>query len=491
MKKYKIQLFCLLISVAVIICLAVQLTGCATNEARCTDLTTEMLEGASREDLNGWVFLHIEGEPRTRGFQHGYLLSSEIDDFISVLKVYLKQTTKEDWSFYRETSENIFLPKIEKEYLDEMEGIAAGLQAQGFDYDVIDIIASNSFFEVSDYYLPTLPGKSQKNTTGRKRPRLRCSAFIATGSWTKDGNVVVGHNSWDDYIIGQRFNLILDIKPTSGNRLMIQSAPGFIHSGTDFGVNSAGIVYTETTIGNFKGFDVNGIPEFVRSRKAAQYSNTIDDFVKIMSEGNNGGYANTWLMGDINTGEIGRLELGLINIAFSRSKEGYYDGENYVDNSKMIREECGPSFWDTEGSWPDNLANTNCVTARRLRWNALMAQYKGKIDAELSEQFEADQYEQALGMINPGGFVLMARMEITDIPEIPGADAPRPFGANEAKAIDATLAKNMSFRARMGHPDGSEFTWDEFLEENSKFAWQKPYLKNLVSNPWTLFTSKN
>ena len=48
--------------------------------------------------------------------------------------------------------------------------------------------------------------------------------------------------------------------------------PGFIHSGDDFVVSAAGIVITETTITQFKGFNPQGIPEFVRARKAAQYA---------------------------------------------------------------------------------------------------------------------------------------------------------------------------------------------------------------------------
>ncbi|MCP4576272.1 MAG: hypothetical protein GY846_08320 [Deltaproteobacteria bacterium] len=196
------------------------------------------------------------------------------------------------------------------------------------------------------------------------------------------------------------------------------------------------------------------------------------------------------MIGDIETNEIGKLELGLLNVTFSRSKTGFYDGENYVDDSKMIREECSPTLWETLSNWPDDLANANCVTARRMRWYTLMEEHKGEVDAQLAMKFEADQFEQALGRINPGGLVLMARMEITDIPEIPGAEAPRPFGANEAKVVTAELAEKMSFWARMGHPDGSEFQWMSFLMDYPQFAWQAPYLKNLVGHPWTLFSSR-
>ena len=94
----------------------------------------------------------------------------------------------------------------------------------------------------------------------------------------------------------------------------MDGAPGLIHSGDDFGVNAAGIIITETTISGFSGFDPNGIPEFVRARKAMQYSASIDDYARIMKEGNNGGYANNWLVADRKTNEIASLELGLKNV---------------------------------------------------------------------------------------------------------------------------------------------------------------------------------
>ncbi|MDQ7825887.1 MAG: C45 family peptidase [Candidatus Eremiobacteraeota bacterium] len=476
----------------VLLAAAFMLSGCSSSgsgsaqAAGCGD--GGILAKASREEKGGWVFIHIEGAPGDRGYQYGHLCAPEIDDFITVLKVYLQNTTGKDWDFYRNAAATIMAPRIEKEYMDELAGIAAGLQARGMSYDVTDMIASNANMELSEYYLPSISTTTEKIHRGRI-PKMRCSAFIATGSCTKDGNVVMGHNSWDDYIIGQRGKIILDIKPSSGYSIIMQAWPGFIDSGTDFYVNSAGIVITETTIGNYSGFDTQGVPEFVRARKAAQYSASLDDFVRIMRENNNGAYANSWLIGDVNTREIGKLELGLVNSSFYRSRQGYYDGENYVDDSKMIRDECSPTCWDTSQNWPMALANTNCVTARRLRWNALMTQYKGTVDVELGKQFEADQYEQALGRINPGGLVLMARMEITNVPEMPGFEAPRPFGANDAKVVDATLAKSMSFWARIGHPDGSTFTWDQFLIDNPQFAWEAPYLKPLEDNPWTLFSA--
>lgn len=62
----------------------------------------------------------------------------------------------------------------------------------------------------------------------------RCSSFIAVGSYTKDGKIVCAHNTFDNFIDGQYFNIIITIVPSSGHRMMFQSAPGYIFSGTDF-----------------------------------------------------------------------------------------------------------------------------------------------------------------------------------------------------------------------------------------------------------------
>ncbi len=137
--------------------------------------------------------------------------------------------------------------------------------------------------------------------------------------------------------------------------------PGVITSDDDFGVNSSGIMITETTITQFRGFNPDAVPEFVRSRKALQYANSIDDYDRIMMEGNNGGYANDWLLGDRKTGEIARLELGLENHHLWRSKDGYFEGSNFPSDPKLIKEETDFDPNDT-GSSPN---------ARRTRWRTI------------------------------------------------------------------------------------------------------------------------
>ena len=196
----------------------------------------------------------------------------------------------------------------------------------------------------------------------------RCSAFVATGSYTRDGKVVMGHNTWTGYLDGERRTIIFDIVPARGHRFLMDGFPGLIHSGDDFGINAAGILITETTISGFSGYDPQGVPEFVRARKAMQYSASIDDFARLMEEGNNGGYANDWLIADRKTNEIASLELGLKNVTLERKTDGYFVGSNFPINEKLAREETNFDLKDM------NLS----ANARHVRWDALMSRIQRK-----------------------------------------------------------------------------------------------------------------
>ena len=280
----------------------------------------DRLAGSSRRELAGWVQLTLAGKPEDIGYQLGYHGAAEIDDTHTVLKLQLKQSTGKDWNWFRDEAKKMFWDKLDAEYQAEIDGQVEGLRAKGYTYDRWDVLAFNGYIELEGYYLPWLNGKASTKEA--------CSAFVATGSATKDGKPVIGHNMWWDYLIGQRFNFALDIRPAKGNRIMMDALPGFIHSGTDFAITSGGLMICETTLPNFFGFDPEGVPEFARMRKATQYANSLDEWVGLMKQGNNGGYANTWLLADNKTGEIGRLQLGLKNVIFDKSKDGFYVGAN-------------------------------------------------------------------------------------------------------------------------------------------------------------------
>src|SRR5215510_5529673 len=114
------------------------------------------LQGSNRFERNGWIYVHVEGAPEKLGYQHGYLLASEIDDLLRVMKPFLQNQSKRDWNFYREAAEKMLWPKMEKEYHDEIDGIVAGANAKGVKLDRYDIVAMNGFIELANYYVPWL-----------------------------------------------------------------------------------------------------------------------------------------------------------------------------------------------------------------------------------------------------------------------------------------------------------------------------------------------
>jgi hypothetical protein len=437
----------------------------------------------SRVETNGWIQIHLEGTGREIGFQHGWLLATEIDELVKALSHFLEGSTKREWAFCRGAAERMFWPKLDAEYREEIEGMVAGLRARlpRSTCDHVDITALNGWIELAWYYVPSLDEIARKGAGDNKAPGY-CSAFIATGSWTEGGGIVVGHNNWVDYIIGSRWNVIADIVPATGQRILMDTFPGGIHSGDDFVMNGAGIVYTETTMGTFKGFREEGTPEFVRARKAAQYAASIDDFVRIMSADNNGAYANDWLIGDTKTGEIAKFELGLKNQRLWRTMDGYYVGSNFPGDEKVIAEETTFNAADKGQS----------VLVRKARWEQLMEEYKGYIDVEDGKLFEADHVDLATGKSGSNSNVLCGHVDEDPkgTPEFSWAPF-SPAGSVQGKVTSSALAREMKMWAHMGHPCGRDFIAAEFLAKHPEFSWQKPYLRDLKAQPWTLFgTSK-
>jgi hypothetical protein len=454
--------------------LSVLLLGFAATLISRDPQTDPRLKKASRApERNGWIMVRLEGSPSQIGFQHGYLLAPEIEDTFKDVSVESEHDEKRDWEFFRATARDVFWPHIEQEYRDELTGIVEGLNARNVKLDIWDVVALNAWLE-QDYYDKAIEGNVQSASAEH------CSAFVATGSYTRDGRFVIGHNNWTSYSSGERWNIIFDIVPEKGNRILMDGMAGLIHSGDDFGMNSAGIVITETTISGFKGFDPNGIPEFVRARKAMQYANSIDDFARIMKDGNNGGYANNWLVADRKNNEIASLELGLKNVTLQRTMDGFFVGSNFPADPKLIKEE---TTYDTG----DRGLSSN---ARHERWLVLMAQYKGKIDVAAGEKFLADHYDSFEGKIDPDERTLCGHIDLSPRGVSAWWGPYGLAGAVQSKVTDAAGAQKMSLMAALGHSCGLHFKAAPYLSRHSEFAWTKNILGNMNSRPWTAFTSK-
>jgi hypothetical protein len=436
------------------------------------------LKPAYRFTRDKWIYVHLEGSPADMGYQHGYLLAPEIADGFAVVKFRNTYSTKRDWEFFRETAKTVLWPGIDPEYQLELQGIAEGLKARGVQMDVLDVVALNAMEEIADYYVPYLNSLQKAQNAPQLLPPDKCSAFVATGSMTKDHKPVIAHSNWSDIATGSRWTIIFDMLPTHGYRMIQDGFPGIIVSDDDFGINSTGLMVAETTITQFHGFDPKGKPEFSRARKALQYASSIDDFVKIMLDGNNGGYANDWLLADNKTGEVARLELGLKLHRVWRTKNGYFVGSNFPSDPEFIKQE---TSFD-----PTNMASS--MNARHVRWDQLMDQYKGQIDVAMAQKFLADHYDTYDKKEQPSERTLCGHGALSPRGAPEWGNPPYyPDAAVTGQAADSTMAKNMSFMARAGYPCGADFLAEPFLKEHPEFDYQKPILQDMKGNSWAEF----
>jgi Phospholipase B len=428
-----------------------------------------------RPPQDGWTYVHLAGSPAQVGYQHGYLLASEIQDLRKLMAVELSHDLHKEWAFFREAARGVLWPHVDQEYRDEMTGIADGQRAQGGALDVWDIVAMNAFPEWS-YYVSVYDQQHTSERTAAIASGEHCSAFVATGSYTADGRPVIAHNNWSSYADGARWTMVFDVTPASGLRFVMDGLPGLIHSGDDFGVNAANIVITETTISRFKGYDAGGIPEFVRARKALQYGTSIDEVAQLFKTGNNGGYANDWLIADMRRNEIASLELGLKHVTLERKTDGYFVGSNFPINPQLASEETTFKTGDP----------TNSANARHTRWQQLMTANKGRIDVAHAEAFLADHVDSVTGRIDPNERTLCGHIDLSPRGVEGWVPSYATAGAVQNKATDATLAGQLSFMAAAGHACGIGFSAASHLGTHPELAWQQPVLRDLPAGPWTL-----
>ena len=422
---------------------------------------------AYRYPQSGWVVLHIEGEPYERGYQHGHLMSAEIADHIKTLATARSpQAPANGWRDQRLVVNALFLRRYDKEYLEEMKGIADGAAAAGAKFDgraidLLDIVALNSGIEIDflEANLEATPHglegikhkEPQYPGTKKPKPAEHCSAFAATGPATADGKIVFGHiTMWDLYHV-RHYNVWLDVKPAKGHRVLMQSFPGGIMSGLDYYMNDAGLLVAETTIKQTH-FEINGDSMVSRIRKALQYGSSIDEAVAILEKANNGVYTNEWLLADTKTNEIAMFELGTHKSRLWRSSKdewiggtkGFYWGCNNA-RDLQVRLETVPSV---EGK-PANVVF--CATDRDQAWLKLYEKHKGKITADF-------------------GFEAFTTAPLAAFPSC------------DAKFTTAAMAKDLKTWALFGPPRGR--TWDPAEAERKKYSDIRP----LVGNDWALLT---
>ena len=433
-------------------------------------------------ERDGWTYVHLEGTPEEIGYQHGYMLRAAIEDNLKVYQLENKHELGKDWTYFREAARTVLWPHIEEEYRAELKGLADGMQAAGSHADLWDVVALNGNLELSQYYLPMMEARAGEPIPPKATAPGKCSAFIATGKATRDGKIVIAHSNWSSYAEGERWTVVFDIVPKHGHRILMDGTPGIITSQDDFGVNDAGLMITETTLPMAKGFDVNGTPEFVRSRKAMQYASSIDEYVATMREGNNGGYANSWMIGDRKTGEIAYLELGLHHTPLSRTKDGYFVSANFPADPAVIRD-------DTPGFNPNNLSSS--MNARHVRAREFIEAHMGQLDVPAAEAYLSDHEDVFEHRVRADQRSLCGHEDQAKEGEPVWGNAPfSPSGAVTGKVMTADLGRAHELRrARRTSRAARRSRPTRFLKAHKEFAWQRPILKDMEAGPWTTFAS--
>lgn len=454
------------------------------------------IKNGFKYEINGWKYISISGKPYERGFAHGKLLKKEIKKCISTMKWNLYNDYGFDARFFTLVSNYVFKKYIEDhypEYYSELHGIANGSKSK-----IDEIILWNNYASLP-YALSSIKDNLHNMSTLMKEygdilenvdafgsimeggSADKCSAFMAVGDYTHDGKICCAHNSFDDFITGQYFNVIIDIKPNKGNRILFQSAPGYISSQTDFFITSNGFIGTETTFGGFNNY-VQGSPISCRIRCCMQYAKTLDDYVSILKKHNSGDYANAWLIGNTNTNEIMRIELGLEFVNVEKKKNGYFIGFNAPYDPRIRNIESSNTGFD------DIRRHQG---ARKVRLEQLMDKNKGKINIDIAKNIIADHYDVYLNKDNKCSRTICSHYELDAREYMSQADRPLPYaprGAVDGCVADTKLCKNMSFYGRWGSSCGTPFIVKDYIKKNMQWKRYQPYLNDRPSQPWTLFT---
>jgi hypothetical protein len=427
-------------------------------------------EAGYRYSQDGWVVVHVEGEPYARGYQQGRLLSKEIVANIRSLGAdRCLKAPEEGWKAARQVANALVLRKIDREYLEEMKGVAEGATDAGASYDdrdidLTDIVTLNAWMEIDslDAALAATPtgleGKAFPRPGPPRAPAPKgpkqdhCSAFIATGPATADGRIVFGHLTMSGLSSGPFVNVWLDVQPKTGHRFVMQGFPGAVWSSQDYYINDAGILLCETTI-NQTPLDAAGMSLVSRARRAIQYGDSIDAVVKALSEKNNGLYANEWLIGDLKTNEIAMLDLGTKATRLWRSSKNQW-------------------FEDTKGFyWGCNNAKDLAVRTEALPAGGEAPPEKAEWDPDERDKAWLKFYKTCAGKIDAAA----AKKALTCEP----LAAPTSL---DAKYTTAELAKKLSSHAMYGPPHGK--TW----KPTDKERLARPDLQPLEPHPWTVLT---
>ena len=421
-------------------------------------------KSSTNKSNTGWRLLSIKGTPYERGFQHGQTLSDELLKIHEMFPKYIRKEMGFSFKTYIEKCKKL-IPIIKSdcnEIYEEIRGIVDGCNSKNIIEPITleFIVAWNSMMSVC---------KSHSNKKHKKHPE-RCSIFIATGSYTENGEIVMAHNTHTDFITGKYVNIIMRVYPEKGHSFIMQTSPGLVWSLTDWFITDAGIIGCESTISDLNYDPKFGLPIFCRIRKVMQYAKTLDECANILTHKSAGDYACSWLLGNINTNEIMLFEQGLKYHNIKKTKDGvFYLANSPIDPIIRAKETTDKSFYDPNTS----------TGSRMLRLGQLLEiDYFGKLNVDSAKSIIADHYDMGLGKESLNNNSICNHNETLKKHALP-------FGAVDGKVTTSSLAKKGEFFGRWGSSCGRDFNSKYFLRNTPKYKkWGVEYLPDFPKQPW-------
>ncbi|MEA3559333.1 MAG: C45 family autoproteolytic acyltransferase/hydrolase [Candidatus Thermoplasmatota archaeon] len=425
-------------------------------------------------EKEGFKYIQVSGTPDEIGYQHGCLLADLIPISISAYAHATERSYGLKWNQVTLLAMN-YWTYVPEEQREEIDGIARGAAENdardptGDPVDRWDILALNAIWDI--WWRSELSGNPWwwlpfSTDLPKYEPRTphHCSAFVATGDATADGGFVMAQSLWMPYFLSPAHAVFMDLIPNTGNRIFMEVTAGMIWSGTEFYMNSAGMVISETTLGTgpYQWF---GTPSFVRLRKAAQFSDSIDSFKDIMLEQTNGAYCGDYLLADVKTNEVAILELGSYEWELRRTMNGFLPSCNYPWDPEVAEEMGAAREWD-HGCYP-----------RWVRLEQLRDRDYGNITVYHGMEYLADHYDTVEEKINPCSHTLCGHVENA---------SGYPHGSLDSKITNRTMASRMEAWARFGHSCGQPFLVEDQKRDNPDYAFDD--LVDIIPKPFATFS---
>ena len=409
---------------------------------------------------NGWKVIVVEGDAKTRGFMHGSILHAEFKKMLEVFPFALKMTHNITLEKYIAMCNDVAKKAFDEkcgEWREELEGMVEGALSKGVVVSVDFLFSWNMYLSIDQHFKKT-------------RTSDRCCAFIATGAATKDGKIVMAHNTHCEFLFAQFYNIVQYTKPSRGGAFIMQTGPGLLCSNVDWFLCESGIIGCETTIAGINYKPKFGKPYFCRIRECMQYAKNLDDCERIMREDNAGDYPCSWLLGDVKKNEIMMLEVAK-TVHSRRTNSGVFYGANFAHDVDIREKET-----TNESDFDDNKSSIR-NRAERLDW-LLNKVHWGKLDASSAKMIISDHYDVFKGRVRRGSRSICKHIELEA--EHTSRTPRYPFGAVDGKVVTASMAKKLSFWGRWGSSCGRVYNPAKTMKRVI------PHLPKFRNEPWTI-----